>query len=168
MKITQVKINGIREPMGFRLDKPCVSFKVTETASRKADGCRIQIVKEDAPGSILAEREGSDLNFTGESFALMLEPRTAYLVRIRVNGDKGDFAEAESRFETGRMGEPWKADWIAAEKGDDCHPVIRKKLTVRPGLKRARLYASGVGLFEACVNGRKLGEEALKPGVNEI
>ena len=167
MKITQVKINGIREPMGFRLDKPCVSFKVTETASRKAAGCRIQIVKEDAPGSILAEREGSDLNFTGESFALTLEPRTAYLVRIRVNGDKGDFAEAESRFETGRMGEPWQADWIAAEKGDDCHPVIRKKLTVRPGLKRARLYASGVGLFEACVNGRKLGEEYLKPGVTD-
>ena len=167
MKITQIKINGVREPMGFRLDKPCVSFKVTETASRKAADCRIQIVKEEAPGAILAEREGSDLNFTGESFALTLEPRTAYLVRIRVEGDKGDFAEAESRFETGKMGEPWQADWIAAERGDDCHPIFLRKLTVRPGLRRARLYACGVGLFEACVNGRKLGEEYLKPGVTD-
>ena len=85
MKITQIKINGIREPMGFRMEKPCVSFKVTGTASKKAENCRIQIVKEGAPEPILAEREGSDLNFTGESFALTLEPRTAYLVKIRVN-----------------------------------------------------------------------------------
>ena len=165
MKITQIKINGVREPMGFRLDKPCVSFKVTDTPGKKASNCRIQIVKEEQPGTILAEREGSDLNFTGESFALSLEPRTAYLVRIRVEGDRGDHAEAETRFETGKMNEPWQADWIAAEKGDGCHPVIRKTIAVRPGLQRARLYACGVGLFEACVNGEKLGEEYLKPGV---
>ena len=36
MQITQIKINGIREPMGFRLDKVCVSFQVTETPSKKA------------------------------------------------------------------------------------------------------------------------------------
>ena len=31
MQITQIKVNGVREPMGFRLDKPCISFKVTDT-----------------------------------------------------------------------------------------------------------------------------------------
>ena len=165
MQITQIQVNGFHRPIGARLDTPCISFKVTGTGSRRAADCRIRIVKEAEPDTVLAEREGSDLNPAGESFAVSLQPRTAYLVRIFVRGDAGDSCEAESSFETGKMDEPWQADWIAAEKGDGCHPVIRKKLRVRPGLKKARLYAAGVGLFEACVNGEKLGEEYLKPGV---
>ena len=165
MQITQIKVNGFHEPIGARLDAPCISFKVIGTESRRAANCRIQIVQESEPDRVLASREGADLNPAGESFALALEPRTAYLVRIFVQGDVGDSAAAETRFETGKMSEPWQAEWISAEKGDGCHPVIRKTLTVRPGLQRARLYAAGVGLFEACVNGEKLGEEYLKPGI---
>ena len=165
MHITDLKVNGFREPVGMRLDAPCVSFKVVESSSRKASDCRIQILKASEPDTVLAEREGSDLNFTGESFDISLEPRTSYLVRIHMEGEAGDSCDAESCFETGKMDEPWQAEWIAAEKGDGCHPIFRKKLTVRPGLKKARLYASGVGLFEACVNGEKLGEEYLKPGI---
>ena len=165
MQITQVKVNGIREPIGFRLDRPTVSFKVTDTSSKKAANAKIQIVKADALGEVLAEREGADLNFTGESFDLNLEPRTAYLVRVFVSGDAGDTAAAESRFETGKMGEAWQAEWIAAEPGDGCHPVMKKSFTVKPGLMKARLYAAGVGMFEACINGQKLGDEYLKPGI---
>lgn len=165
MQITQIKVNGFREPVGARLDMPCISFQVTGTKSRRAENISIRIVKAKEPETVLAEREGSDLNLTGEHFAITLEPRTAYLVRIKVEGDAGDRCEAESCFETGKMDEAWQADWIAAEQGDDCHPLICKKLTVRPGLHRARLYASGVGMFEAYINGEKLGEEYLKPGI---
>ena len=168
MQIRQIKINGIREPMGFRLDQVCVSFQVTETQSKRAVNSRIRIVSAADPETVLAEREGADLNFAGECFHLNLEPRMAYGVRIDVTGDAGDSAEAESRFETGKMDEPWQAEWIAAEKGDGCHPVIRKRFSVKPGLKIARLYATGVGMFEACVNGEKLGEEYLKPGVTNF
>ena len=165
MQITSIKVNGVREPVGFQLDKPCVSFKVTETESKKAVNAKIQIVKTGAPNVVLAEREGAELDFTGEHFDLALEPRTAYTVRVFVAGDAGDTAGAESCFETGKMGEPWAADWIAVEPGDGCHPVMKKTFAVRPGLMRARLYAAGVGMFEACVNGKKLGDEYLKPGI---
>lgn len=165
MKITQIKCNGVRQPLGFAMEQLCVSWKVTDTQSRKAKNSRLRIYAADEPGVTLAEREGADLNHTGESFALKLRPRTAYRVSVRVEGDAGDSCDAESFFETGKRDEPWQADWIAARKGDGCHPVFKKSFTVRPGLKRARLYASGVGLFEACVNGEKLGEEYLKPGV---
>ena len=165
MQITQIKINGIREPVGFRLDRPCISYKVTETASKRAVNSSIRVSCADDPETVLAEFTGEDVNSAGTYVSLELMPRTAYLVKIRVEGDAGDSAEAESRFETGKMDESWQAEWIAPAKGDGCHPIIRRKLTVRPGLKKARLYASGVGMFEAYVNGRKLGEEYLKPGV---
>lgn len=165
MKITQIKCNGVHEPLGFAMDTLSLSWKVTDTRSKKAANSRIRIFAADTPDVILAEREGADLNHTGESFSLPLRPRTAYRVSICVEGDCGDRCEAESCFETGKQGEPWQADWIAAENGDGCHPLLKRTFTVRPGLIRARLYACGVGLFEAYVNGEKLGEEYLKPGV---
>ena len=165
MQITQIKINGVREPLGFGFDRPCVSFKVTDTASQKAVDACIRIMREDAPDQVLAERRGADLDHTGEHFAIPLEPRTAYRVQITVEGDAGDRAEAESRFETGKRGEPWQAEWIAAKAGDGCHPLMTKTVTVRPGLVKARLYATGAGMFEAYINGEKLGDEYLKPGI---
>lgn len=165
MNITQIKINGVREPMGFALSPLTVSFKVTETESKKASAMKIELAAADAPDIVLAVREGAGLNMTGETLDATLKPRTAYIVRVSVTGDAGDSAGAETRFETGKMSEPWQAAWIAAEQGDGCHPILRKKLTVKAGLKKARLYATGVGMFEAYINGEKLGEEYLKPGI---
>lgn len=165
MKIEDIKINGIHEPFGYKMDTVDISWKVTGTVSKKAENCCIQIVKADEPLVVVSEKEGPDLDFTGEKFDLQLMPRTEYLVKIRISGDAGDSASAESRFETGKMDEEWKAEWISPQKEDTCHPVIKKMISVKPGLVRARLYASGAGLFEAYVNGEKLGNEYLMPGV---
>lgn len=165
MKITQIKINGIREPMGFDLPSVTVSFKVTDTPSKHPQNIRIELTEADVSGKMLAIREGADINMAGERLDAALKPRTAYMVRVRATGDAGDSAEAETRFETGKMEEPWQADWIGPAKDDPCHPVIRRTIRVKPGLRRARLYGAGVGLFEAYVNGEKLGNEYLLPGV---
>ena len=167
MKITQIKINGIHEPVGFRLDSIDVSWKVTETESKKAAACKLEIVKACEPDRVLAAKEGADLDFTGEAMDVKLEPRTEYIARVCVQGDAGDSACAESCFETGKMDEAWQAEWIAPAKDDECHPFMEKSFTVKPGLRKARLYATGVGLFEAYINGRKLGEEYLLPGVTD-
>ena len=165
MKITNIRINGIREPVGFSMNHVTVSWNVVETKSQRAAETGIRIVEESHPDLLLAERNGPALSLSGEHFDIPLHPRTRYHVFINVVGDTGDRAEAESFFETGKHTEPWQADWIAAESGDSCHPLMKKAFEVRRGLKSARLYAAGVGLFEAYINGEKLGQEYLKPGV---
>ena len=165
MRITQIKLNGVGEPMGFHMDNVSVSFQVEETGSKRFKNAGIRISCADAPQIVLAHREGETLDFTGEHFSLPLSPRTRYVVHISVEGDAGDSASAESWFETGKRDEPWQADWITPEAGDACHPYLKKTVTVRSGLVKARLYATGVGMFEAYINGEKLGEEYLKPGV---
>ncbi|MBR0400780.1 MAG: family 78 glycoside hydrolase catalytic domain [Mogibacterium sp.] len=167
MKISQIRINGISEPMGFVMDKPDVSWKVTDTVSKKAESISIEIFKAAVPEHAAAQKAGPELNSAGECIDAVLEPRTEYIARVYVKGDAGDEACEESSFETGKMDEVWQAEWIAAAKGDDCHPYMKKTFTVRPGLCRARLYATGVGLFEAYINGNKLGEEYLKPGITD-
>lgn len=167
MKITQIKINGVHEPVGFALDGIDVSWKVTETDSKKATASRLEIVKACEPDKVLAAKEGNDLDFTGEKMDVALQPRTDYIVRVCVQGDAGDSACEESHFETGKMNEEWQAEWIAPDKEDECHPLMKKAFSVKAGLRRAMLYATGVGLFEAYVNGEKLGEEYLLPGVTD-
>ena len=165
MRIETIRINGLCEPMGFALPTLSVSFHVVDTPSKRATAVRVALFAADA-GAPLCVREGAELDWTGVSLdAAVLKPRTAYRVEIAVEGDAGDRARAEGRFETGKCGEPWAADWIAPVRGDDCHPLLRRRFPVRPGLRRARLYAAGVGLFEAYINGRKLGDELLLPGI---
>ena len=167
MKISQIRINGVKEPLGFTMDSIDVAWKVIETESRKAADCSIELTEAGEQGLVAVSMSGAYLDWTGQIIEAELKPRTEYIVRICVEGDAGDSACAESRFETGKMGEPWQAEWIAAAEGDDCHPLMKKSFDVKSGLKRARLYATGVGLFEAYINGEKLGDEYLLPGVTD-
>ena len=163
MRIEGVKINGVTEPLGFALPHVELSFKVRETESRAARNIELRLL--DSQGRLLSERTGKDLSPAGELLEAKLSPRSIYRARVSVEGDAGDQAEAESVFETGKMNEPWQAEWIGPEKGDPCHPLLRRRFTVKPGLVRSRLYACGLGMFEASVNGEKLGQEYLLPGV---
>jgi alpha-L-rhamnosidase len=68
----------------------------------------------------------------------------------------------------------WKAVWINDGKAtpqndegfykDDPAPLFRKEFSVAKSVKRARLYVSGLGYYEARLNGRRVGDHILDPG----
>ncbi len=67
----------------------------------------------------------------------------------------------------------WKAHWIgfdhrALNKNEDLHlppsPYLRKEITVKEGISRATLYSTSLGVYEARINGAKVGEDYLAPG----
>ena len=165
MKISELKINGITDPVGYTMDQALCSWKVEETKSKKQIDVRIQVSGTPDFSRILWEKVGENLDSRGTRIDLKLSPRTGYWYRVRVKGDQGDEAETSGYFETGKMGETWEAQWISPKKEDAFHPVLRKQFRVDHPVKRARLYASGVGLFEAYLNGKKLGKEYLTPYV---
>ncbi len=166
MKITQLKINGITDPVGYTLDKVICSWKVEETESREQSDAKIQVSSTEDFSEILWEKKGKDLDRTGTVIDIELKPRTSYWYRVHVTGDRGDSAVGTGCFETGKMEEEWKARWISPAKEDRFHPVLRKSFRAERPVKRARLYATGVGVFEAYLNGKKLGEEYLAPYIN--
>ena len=43
MQITEMKINGVIEPIGYLTDYLSASWKVTETKSKKAEVSRIEV-----------------------------------------------------------------------------------------------------------------------------
>lgn len=70
--------------------------------------------------------------------------------------------------------EDWAGEWIndgkpVPEKDEDFYkndpaPLFRKQFSVTKKIKRARLYISGLGYYDACLNGEKVGDYVLDPG----
>lgn len=168
MRIINVQINGITNPIGFTFKKVTCSWKVIESISQTQKEARIEVSTDKEFSDILYKKSGDELHQEGETLELGLKPRTTYYYRVQVTGDKGDTAISDVHiFETGKMEESWEAEWISTKKEDTYHPIMKKILHIKKEIKRARFYGTGVGLFEVYVNGIKLGNEHLMPYIND-
>lgn len=166
MRIEDLKINGISNPIGYTYDGLLCSWKVHDTESRKQEKAEIEVSIDPQFLNIVWKKEGADLCQSGEKIDFIPKARTRYYYRVSVTGDHGDYAEAQGIFETGKMGETWKAEWISPSREDKFHPVMRKVFVTDRKVTCARLYASGVGVFEPYLNGNKIGKEYLAPYIN--
>lgn len=99
-----------------------------------------------------------------------LAPHTEYPVRVVAAGVTGAVAEASTTFRTGRLGTPWTARWItdaASETPKAASPVpmvFRTPVAPRPGLRRAWIEATALGVYELEIDGRKVGDRYFAPG----
>ena len=167
MKITKVKINGMERPMGYAFSNVTVSWRVEDAASSHQTSSRVAIGLDAAMEQIIAERSGV-LPCSGVTFDISLRPRTTYYARVEVTGENGEQAMSETApFDTGKMDEPWAAKWIGTEAADTFHPVFEKPFALKGTPARARLYITGVGLYEAGLNGVKIGNDVLAPFFND-
>ncbi len=65
------------------------------------------------------------------------------------------------------MSREWKAKWIGTNTEDKFHPVFCKEFEIKENIKKATMYLTGVGLFEAYLNGQKISNEFLTPYLND-
>ena len=90
---------------------------------------------------------------------------------VKLWDEKGEGGEiSHSFFEIGLLNaSDWKAKWITGNykvKKNERYPVdcFRKQLSVDAEVKSARLYITACGLYEAKVDGRRIGDFVLAPG----
>lgn len=62
--------------------------------------------------------------------------------------------------------DPWKQVGLS-DKSRLPVRMLRREFTAKQGLKRATAYICGLGLFELSMNGAKVGDEVLVPGLTE-
>ena len=114
-----------------------------------------------------------NINYAGTP----LQSFTKYYWRVKVyNQDNEPSAWSETAsFETAMLeATDWKAKWISdgskqPEKDEDYYkedrmPLISKDFKATKKIVSARLYISGVGYYEAYLNGKKIGDHVLDPG----
>ena len=168
MKIENMKINGMHHPIGHCFDKILCSWTVSEAISKHQINVKVEVSKDTYFLDVIYRKEDSKLHCYETELELELEPYTTYFWRVTVTGEVGEEAVSDvARFETAKRREPWIAEWIGTSKEDIFHPVIRKSFNIEKVISRARIYICGLGVYEAYLNGEKIGNEYLAPFNND-
>lgn len=168
MKVTDLKINGIRNPVGFDFSQIRCSWKVVEAQGKRQKQAVISVATDFEMTQLVFQKSGGNLSSIGEFLEVELTPRTKYYVTVGITDECGNFACSEpSFFETGKLDEPWQAQFITTQKADTFHPVFFQDFQLTERVRSASIHVSGLGLYEAYLNGKKIGNEFLAPFCND-
>ena len=169
MLIRSLRANHLKNPLGFKMDAPLLTWTLEGSAGDAPKTARVQVALSsafDAPLVDTGAREDlSPLGFTPE---MTLAPRTRYYWRVEATSEKGETAVSKTAwFETAKQDEPWQAEWIEAPFDRQIHPLFAKPFTLREAPVRARAYVTGLGVYELTVNGERVSDEVLAPFYND-
>ena len=171
MQIYGAKINHLTNPLGFRMVRTVFSWKVKEAVGQQPTAARICVAADPQMKTLLAD-SGWDEKADSLAYpvALELRPRTRYYWTVAVKSDAGEQAQSDVQwFETAKCGEAWAGKWITCDSLEQRHPWFEKAVAPAASkqLARARLYISGLGLYEAYYNGQRIGNEYFTPYCND-
>ena len=167
MRIARCTVNHIENPLGFDLGDPTFSWVVEGAKGQRAEASRIVVTRG---GDVVADTGWAQLDSIAtrvEGLGEALSPRTRYEWCVSVRSEAGEEATSDVNwFETGKMGESWEGAWLTCEEGDR-HPVFSTSLALEgKPVRSARLYACGLGLYQAFIDDERVGDEYLAPGTN--
>lgn len=160
MKIVDVKVNHFKNPIGYYMEKPCISWKIEDTTSQRQIEASIDVsLTADMKKNIY--RIHGNLDQCCTVLDLKLKPKTRYYYQITVVGNNDQALSNIYYFETAKD-KQWKGDFIGS-KGQESI-LVDKKFSVKKAVKKARLYICGLGVYEAYLNGQFVNNEYLMPG----
>lgn len=170
MKISNLKINHLTNPLGFDLADPVISYVVTQAEGTRQAFAQVQVsLKADFSDILYDSGERSDLVSTGFELPVTLQPMTRYYWKVRAADEKGDCAWSDIQwFETAKavtgQDGAWQAKWITPQMDPHMQAVVWQDIEIVKPVAKARAYMIGLGLYEFYLNEEKQGEECLLPG----
>lgn len=169
MRIYDVQMNHLNNPLGFRMERVSFSWKVADALGTAQKSARVQVAADGEMKNVLLDT-GFDQAADSLCFEvpLELEPRTRYYYTVSVRTNAGEEGTSDVRwFETGKREEPWQAKWITCDSTEKRLPWFEKEISPRKPVEKARLYICGLGLYEAYYEDSRIGNEYLTPYSND-
>ena len=168
MEAVHLKTEYLTEPLGLGTAQPRFYWNCTggirQTAYQIVCARRDEIIWDS--GKVVSP---SMTHIVYDGTPLHSRDRVCWRVRAWDEDDRpGDWSE--SRFELGLLHpEDWKAKWITGDykprKNTRCPAdCFRKTFAAGKGVAQARLYITACGLYEAVLNGQRVGNFQLAPG----
>lgn len=167
MKAIRLKTEKLANPIGINSKMPCLSWNCVN--GKKQTAYQIQAV-DDAGNTLWDSGKVASDRMHAEWGKKPVSPKTKVIWSIRLwdeNDTVGEWQQAS--FETGI--DTWKASWITGNytvNKKKRYPVdcFRRKVTVAD-IRKARLYITACGLYEARINGKRVGDFILAPGITD-
>jgi alpha-L-rhamnosidase len=169
-KVISLRTEYRTNPIGIDIAKPRF-YWVMQDERRGARQSAYQVVVKTGDQTVwdsgeVKSDESTHIEYSGKP----LQPRTAYSWQVRIWDELGreSSLSAKQTFETGLMKQGWQAEWIEAVREDlsNCNPAafLRKEFGLDKKVTRARLYATGLGVYEFHINGKRVGDAYFAPG----
>jgi len=173
---------GFTNPLGFYDSSPTFSWKLpSDVQAQGAYSIVVASSPELLPGNAdlwESGKVGSDqtlfVNFEGEK--LSSKQKVYWQVKVWDNAGKASQWSETANLEPGLLNnEDWKGNWISipAEELSEKDArgsllfrpqYMRKEIKVDSKVKSARLYITAKGVYEAYINGHKVGTDVMSPG----
>lgn len=169
MKAIHLRTEYLKDPIGIDIASPRLFWNceggITQTA--------YQIVAESDDTQVWdsGKVESASMHCT---YPQLLRSRQRVTWKVRLwdeNGEPGEWSEP-AFFEMGLLSSSdWKAKWITGNykvSRKRRYPVDCFRRSFSAGeVKKARLYASACGVYEGRMNGKRIGNFILAPGVTD-
>lgn len=186
MRPTQLNCEYRLNPLGIDEKRPRLGWKL-EPQERGKKQKAYQILVSSSLENLMKNygdlwdtgRVESDQSINIIYNGKILESRMECWWKVRVWDEKNQVSHYSSpaMWEMGLLTEDdWKANWIAIPEGaiekpegtpDDVglpSPFLRKDFSLSKAIKKARVYATALGLYELYINGKRVGEDRFAPG----
>lgn len=187
IKTAKLTCEYLENPLGIETLKPRLSWTMVQNGKdlRNQQQTAYEIVVSDNERDIKrskgnyweSAKQNSAQSIQVEYAGKPLKSFTRYYWRVRVYDEKGKASDWSSPqwFETAVLNSTeWQGRWIGDGSKDiakeedlyknDPMPLFRKTFNVGKKVTSARLYISGLGYYEAYLNGKKVGDHVLDPG----
>ncbi|WP_462409564.1 family 78 glycoside hydrolase catalytic domain [Neobacillus sp. Marseille-QA0830] len=176
LKVVSLTCEYQRNPLGIDSKRPRLSWQIVSDQHgtiQSAYQVQVSLTDENFHSLIwdtgcVSSEQSLHIEFNGPQ----LVSRTRYFYRVKVwdnFGRESDWS-GTAWWETAFLeSNEWQAEWITPnpeEIGAETEPafMLRKQFELTKGIESARLYVTGVGLYELYLNGEKVGDEWLAPG----
>lgn len=166
MKITNLQLNHLNNPVGFVFNDYNFSWEITENLSKRNKYTKI-IVSTDYEFKNIVYDSGKMLHYTHthKILSLNLSGFTRYYWKVEVRNNENELAMSSvAYFELGKENYEWKANWITTEEQTEAMPEFYKRFNIVKEVNKATVYCCGYGLYEGYINHDKIGDEFLMPG----
>lgn len=176
MKVLHLRCEYIQNPLGIDVAHPRLSWqlKSSQTGARQTAYQVIATDEQSTTDAVLwdsgkiASNQSIFVEYNGRE--LTSRQCVNWKVRAWDQDDKPTQWSQPARWEMGLLKRSdWSALWIDAPfvggpRTSIPAPFLRKSFTVGGKVARARLYITALGLYEAFINGQRIGEGELLPG----
>jgi len=173
VSVSHLLTENLADPISVTTQQPRLSWQLS-APDRNELQTAYEIVVSDAFGGVSpvwsSGKVASDQSLFIEYGGPALQAGKKYLWRVRVWDNKGRMS-GWSKAASWQMGlftpADWKAQWIQAAGSEDPSqpsPLLRTTFTAKSSIVSATAYITAHGLYEAQLNGHRVGDACLTPG----
>lgn len=168
MKIAQCKTNHLKNPLGYMMGQIVFTYQIIQAKGRKQTEARIRVALNEQMTDVVFDSGWTEkISPTAYTPEFILQSKTRYWWMVEARTDASEYAKSNLNwFETPLNEDEWEAKWITVGE-NECHPVLSRVFRTKGDVRSARLYICGLGLYEAEINGEKIGDEYLTPYCND-